>query len=137
MQQIAIISSSRDPAGVNIRNNLIELFGFEKIGEKFDDNGIYQYNKIPNKIIKLHLTNNDLIFSENIDKKINADIFIFASKHRSKENTQSFAAHPIGNWGKAEFGGKEKALCPSSAILLKNMFIGLNGTGKNSNYEIL
>ena len=132
MQQIAIISSSKDPAGVNIRKNLIELFDFEKIDEKSDNNPIFQCSEIPNKTIKLCLLNDDLIFAENIDKKINADIFIFASKHRSKENTPSFAVHPIGNWGKAEFGGQEKSLCPSSAVLLKNLFVELNIVAKDT-----
>ena len=133
---IAIISSSKDPAGINIRDNLIDLFDFEKINESFDNNEIYHFDKIPNKIIKLYLTHDDLIFSESIDKKISADIFVFASKHRSKENTPSFAVHPIGNWNKAEFGGEERKLCPSSAVLLKKFFIELNNNGKNSGYEI-
>ena len=93
MQQIAIISSSKDSAGINIRNNLIGLFDFKENNEKFENNTVYQNNKN----IKLYLTNQDLIFAENIDKKIPADVFIFASKHRSKENTPSFAVHPIGN----------------------------------------
>ena len=131
MTDFAIIVSSKDPAGINIRNNLIGLFDFEKINEKFDDNKIYQ-----NKNIKLYLTNNDLVYSEDIDKRIDADILIFASKHRSKENTPSFAVHAIGNWNEARLGGKEKMLCPSSAVLLKNMFIELNENAKNSGYEI-
>lgn len=136
MQNIAIIASSKDPAGINIRNSLIELFNFEKNSKKFDDNDVYQYAKIKNKTIKLYLINDDLIFAENIDKKISADFFIFASKHRSKENTKSFAVHPIGNWGNADFGGQEKTLCFSSAVLLKNFFVGLNENGKNIGYEI-
>ena len=133
---IAIIASSKDPAGKNIRNCLIESFEFEKFNETFDNNPIFKYSKIENKNIKLYLINDDLIFSESIDKKINADIFIFASKHRSKENTKSFAVHPIGNWSEAHFGGKEKSLCPSSAILLKNLFLGLNNEAKESGYEL-
>src|SRR3989344_5701659 len=136
MHHIAIISSSKDPAGINIRNNLIELFNFEKNSEEFDDNDVYQYDKIQNKAIKLYLTNQDLIFAEHLDKRINADVFIFASKHRSKENTPSFAVHPIGNWNKADFGGEEKKLCPASAILLKNIFIGLNNIAKDRDYEL-
>ena len=126
MKEVAVISSSKDPAGINIRDNLIELFNFEEINEKFDNNNIFQYAKIKNKNIKLYSINNDLILSENIDKKISADIFIFASKHRSKENTPSFSVHAIGNWDKADFGGEEKKLCPSSAVLLKNLFLELN-----------
>ena len=136
MQQIAIVSSSKDPAGINIRNNLIELFDFQKADEKFDGNCIFQNNKISNKILKLYLTSSELVYSENIDKKIDADALIFASKHRSKENTPSFAVHSIGNWGKAELGGEERKLCPSSAVLVKNLFLELNENGGNSGFEI-
>lgn len=132
---IAIIASSKDPAGINIRNNLVELFDFEKADEKFDNNDNYECI-IKDNLVKLYLINDDLIFSDNIDKKIDADIFIFASKHRSKKNTQSFAVHPIGNWGKAEFGGQERKLCFSSAFLLKNMFLEVNNAAKGSAYEI-
>lgn len=136
MHNIAIIASSKDPAGVNIRNNLIQLFDFEKTNEKFDNNIIYQHNNINNKKVKLYLINNDLIFSENIDKTIGADAFIFASKHRSKENTPSFAVHAIGNWNSANFGGQDRKLCPSSAVLLKNLFIELDKNANNSGFEI-
>ena len=136
MEKIAIIASSRDLAGVNIRNSLIGLFDFEKLDEKFDGNTIYEYAKIQNKIIKLYLTNNELIHSENIDNRIDADIFVFASKHRSKENTKSFAVHPIGNWGKAELGGQDGKLCNSSAVLMKNLFVALNENAKDTGYQI-
>lgn len=133
---IAIISSSKDPAGINIRKSLTELFDFRKLEEKFDNNDVFEYDKIQNKLIKIYLTNNELIFSENIDKKIEADILIFASKHRSKENTKSFAVHAIGNWNKAELGGQEGKLCMSSAILLKNLFLELNKNAKDTGHEI-
>ncbi len=136
MENFAIISSSKDLAGVNIRNSLIELFDFEKTNEKFDNYEIFEYNKFPNKKIKLYMIDTDLVYSEDIDKRLDADIMIFASKHRSKENTPSFAAHSIGNWGKAELGGQDKKLCPSSAVLSKNMLIELNKNAKETDYEI-
>ena len=133
---IAIISSAKDPAGINIRNSLIELFGFEKTDEKFDSNDVFQCGKIQNNILKSYLINDELIHSENIDRKIDADILVFASKHRSRENTKSFAVHAIGNWNTAELGGKEKALCNSSAVLLKNLFVELNNAAKDAGYEL-
>ena len=136
MERIAIIASFKDPAGINIRNNLLELFDFEKIDEKFDNNEIFEYNRIPNKNIKLYLMNDELVYSEHIDKKIDADFLIFASKHRSRENKPSFAVHAIGNWGIANLGGKDKKLCPSSAVLLKNFFMELNENAKETNFEV-
>ena len=140
MQQIAFIASSKDSAGINIRDNLIKIFGFEEISEKFENNNVYLCNKTKNKIIKLYITNEDLIFSNNLDKKIfEGDFFIFLSKHRSKENTPSFTVHPIGNWDKADFGGEEKTLCLSSAILLKNLYLSLMQNlhlQKNANFDV-
>src|SRR3989338_4992673 len=128
---IAIVSSSKDPAGISIRNSLIKLFDFKKANEKFDGNDVFEF-----KNAKLYTINNDLIFAESIGKKINAGFFIFASKHRSKENTPSFTIHPIGNFGNADFGGKEKTLCFSSAVLLKNLFVELNKIAQNTNFEL-
>src|SRR3989338_5657672 len=136
MDNIAIVASSKDPAGVNIRNNLLELYNFKKINENFDNNEIYEFSEFENIKVKLYLVSSDLVYSENIDKRITSDFLVFASKHRSKENTPSFTVHSIGNWGKANLGGKDRELCQSSAVLMRNMFIELNNAAKDSGYEI-
>ena len=133
---MAIVASSQDPAGVNIRNSLLELYNFKKSNENFDNNGIYEFSEFENIKVKLYLVSSDLVYSENIDKRITSDFLVFASKHRSKENTPSFTVHSIGNWGKANLGGKDRELCQSSAVLMRNMFIELNNAAKDSGYEI-
>src|SRR3989344_57051 len=107
MQNIAIIASSKDPAGINIRNNLIKNFDFKASDEKFDNNEVFE-TKLNEKKIRLYLVESELVHSENLDEKIDADVFIFASKHRSKENTKSFAVHSIGNFSEANLGGQSK-----------------------------
>lgn len=118
---IAIISSLKDKASVNIKENLIGSFNFNKLEERFDDNNIYQY-----KSINLFTINSELIFTDSLDKKISADVFIFISKHRAQEDKATLTCHPIGNFGKAEHGGKDRTLCTTNSILLKNIFIELN-----------
>lgn len=132
---IAVIASSSDPAGVNIRNNLIKLFGFENASKKSGNNDVFFY-KTGDKSVRLHLISRHLIFAERIDNEISADAYIFASMHRSSEDTPSLTVHPIGNWGKADFGGQDGKLCFSSAILLKNLFIELNKNAENSSYAV-
>ncbi len=58
--------------------------------------------------------------------KANADYFIFTSHHRSEEDRKTLSVHLIGNWNRAEFGGKERKLCAASSHLLKKFFIELN-----------
>ena len=132
---IAIISSTKDKASANIKENLINNFSFDESEEQFDNNNIYEFaknknNAINNKNIKLYTINSELIFTDNLDKKINADIFVFISKHRAQEDRPSLTCHAIGNFGKAEHGGKDGVLCYSNPILLKKLFIELNNNAK-------
>jgi D-aminoacyl-tRNA deacylase len=134
--KLAIIASSKDPAGVNIRNQLIESFDFLKTREVFEQSKVYLNSRIAGKSIKLYLTNNDLLNYNGFDVQIKADVFIFLSKHQSRADTPSFAVHAIGNWGLNELGGKEKTLCGSCSIMFRNIFLKLNEIARNSGYEL-
>ena len=132
---IAIISSTKDKASANIKENLINNFSFNESEEQFDNNNIYEFaknknNGINDKNIKLYTINSELIFTDYLDKKIDADIFVFISKHRAQEDRASLTCHAIGNFGKAEHGGKDGALCYSNPVLLKKLFIELNNNAK-------
>jgi len=131
---IAIISSTKDPASTNIKQNLINNFDFKELGEQLDDNNIFQID-VEDKNLKLYTIDSELIFAEDLDKKIDADVFIFISKHSGKEERANLTCHPIGNFGKAEHGGKDMTLCPSQPYFLKNMFNELNKNVVNSDYE--
>ncbi|MFH1455610.1 MAG: D-aminoacyl-tRNA deacylase [archaeon] len=124
--KFAIIVSKKDLAGINIKNNLLELYKFSK------KNNHYEFDKN----ISLHITEKDSIYCEDIDKEIEADVFIFATRHKSEKGTPSLSVHIPGNWGKAEYGGKDCTLCVAPASLLKAMFIELNEQGKHLDHEI-
>ena len=131
---IAIISSLKDKASINIKENLINNFNFNKLEEQFDNNDVFQY-EIGEKIIKLYTVESKLIHTEDIDKRIDADLFVFISKHSAKEERKCLTAHVTGNFGKAEFGGKEKTLCFCPSSYLKNIFVELNKNAQDSDYE--
>ncbi len=130
--QTAIIISKKDPAGLNIKENLLELFPFQKTTEIFDNNFVYQL-----KDIKIYTTEKESIYCENIDKQINADLFVFATKHEAASKINSLSVHAPGNWGKAEFGGKDKKLCIAPASLLKMALLKLEKLAKNTEWEIV
>ena len=114
--QIAIIASKVDLAGTNIMAHL-------------------KQRNLP-EYVSLHEVEKSSIDSENIDKEINADLFIFTTKHQSKAGTPSLSCHAPGNWNKAEAGGKEKQLCIAPAILLKESFLKLLEEGESFHHEI-
>ncbi|MBS3092818.1 hypothetical protein J4466_05365 [Candidatus Pacearchaeota archaeon] len=114
-----IIASKKDPAGVNIIENLKKL----------------------NCKIPIHLVDTDIVHAENIDKtlknelKLDFDFIIFASKHQSVKKVRSLSVHPIGNWKKADFGGKDSTICPSNALVLKHFFQTLEKAMKNEDLD--
>ena len=131
---IAIISSTKDKASTNIKENLTSDFDFKQLEDNSDNNPIYHY-KFDDKNVKLYTIDSELISADNLDKKIDADVFIFISKHQAQEGRASLTCHAIGNFGKADKGGKEKTLCTSHSVLLKDIFIELNNNVKEP-YEV-
>lgn len=116
----AIIVSKLDPAGMLIAKQLMEN-GFEKINELFDGNAVYFLKE---REMKLYFINEDQIYADYVDK-ISCDCVIFASKHSSASKRPTLTVHPIGNWGKAELGGKDFELVKTSAAIMKSYLIEL------------
>lgn len=131
---IAIITSAKDTAGLAIKQQLLKNYGFdEKKGESFDGSPVYTL-PIESHEARLYTVAEDSIHCESIDKKIPADLFVFATRHRSQAGVPALTAHSIGNWAKAEFGGKDSTICPTSASLLKLFIQNLAAVGKSANY---
>ncbi|PIN95238.1 hypothetical protein COU53_00360 [Candidatus Pacearchaeota archaeon CG10_big_fil_rev_8_21_14_0_10_30_48] len=108
-----ILASKKDPAGMNIVENLKKI----------------------NCQIPIHLVETEIIHAENIDKKFDTDFIIFASKHQSQIPNKTLSVHTIGNFKEAEYGGKSNTLSPASALLSKHFFQTLN-KNNNSDYKV-
>jgi D-aminoacyl-tRNA deacylase len=53
--------------------------------------------------------------------KIKPRQVIYISRHRSKTGEPTLTTHPIGNYGKAEYGGKSRKLTPSAPRLMTQL----------------
>ena len=118
---IALICSLKDPASVNMNHGFAF---FEETRERFQGCLVYQYRLSPH-MLRLYTVEDELLSMAVFPK---ADLLIFLSKHRSKENTPNFTIHAPGNWGNAEFGGRTGTLCQTSSFLLKSLFIEISKT---------
>ncbi len=116
----AIVVSKKDEAGMNIASNLLEHYEFEE--------GKDCWIK---KNISLHYAEEESIYCEGIDRNIDADVIVFATKHQSAAGVNSLSAHVPGNWRKAEAGGRDGKLCLAPASLLKEMFVELKKRAAN------
>jgi D-aminoacyl-tRNA deacylase len=111
-----VVTSDLDLASVNIRKQLITLFGFKQRtdGSDFDSNPVYASGET-----LLISSKRDLVASEHIEKAFRTDLFIFASRHRSEARKPGLLVHCTGNWtGEAQLGGRpyELAVAPASAM---------------------
>ena len=130
--KIAIIVWNKDPAGMNIKNNLINNFNFKKINKRYNNEIIYELDENT----KLYTINERHVYANNLDKKISSDIFIFATTHRSEAGKASLSVHTPGNWNKAELGGKEKELCVAMPSLMKNSYLELKKLNTLKDFEV-
>ncbi len=134
--KIAIIISLKDPAGLNIKERLLETKIFSKHKEKFKNNDTYEAD-ISKNIVKLYSTPKESYLNEDIDKEIDADYFIFATKHQSKSGIKSLSCHTPGNWGKAEMGGQDSRLCISPAKLQSFAYLKLKENNTLKDFEVV
>jgi len=108
--KFGIIASKKDIAGMNIVKKL------EELGSK----------------IPVYITDKEIVNAENVDKKIDFDFIIFASKHQSVKKIKTLTVHPIGNWKKADYGGKDKTICSTNALALKYFLKVLDKNAKST-----
>ena len=125
-----IIASNADSASVNLRERLLEISSWTKCGE-YDANDMWEitenngdYCKKGTRLISI---NNIHIDAEKIDedfeKRNNTKInnIIFLSRHKAASGKPSLTVHPIGNWGKAEYGGEEGKITPTSPKIMTSL----------------
>ncbi|MDD3160058.1 MAG: D-aminoacyl-tRNA deacylase [Candidatus ainarchaeum sp.] len=100
-QNLAIVYSNIDQAGINIINELKKL----------------------NCKLPIYAFDEESIFI-NLDK-LSENQIIFVTKHMSKAEKKSLTVHSIGNFDKAEFGGLDKKLVLANpklaGIFLRNL----------------
>ena len=135
---VVLIASTEDPASENIKKSLLEQSNWNE-KEHFQDSPIFQHTQMKDVLI---ITIQDKkIFHENIDKEIENDLgikpkqAIFLSRHTSKMGQPSLTVHPLGNYGKAEFGGKTKTLVRSSPRLMTELLRLIKKNAKQTNLD--
>ncbi|MBI5158675.1 hypothetical protein HY992_01000 [Candidatus Micrarchaeota archaeon] len=121
-----IIYSSQDIAGVNIAKKLVSDYSFQQASSVNDfpafKNGGTLLVEIPSRTVH----------SENLS--LPGDYYIFASRHASETGRPCFTVHPIGNWGKAELGGREKTIVTAFASKMKVALLELNRLAGLNNF---
>ena len=106
--KIAFVSSRLDLAGQNIRHHLVQLLDAD--GRKWQEQGrSYEFIDVEGR----------LIHAEGIDKKTDADLIIFISRHSSVNPVPVLTVHITGNFREAELGGTPRTLAPAATAMMQ------------------
>lgn len=116
-----IVCSLNDPAGVNIRDRLIEAHPFEATDKTFDSQPIYSWGDK-----RIASSSKDIVFVDGLERAFGRCSYVFISRHRAESGIPSLTAHFTGNFGHATFGGNSHEIARYSPSVLKNYMLELN-----------
>ncbi len=126
---ICIVISKQDTASMNIAKFLLSMKRWkEKDGVYLNDEKMLYF------IDDMH------IYHDNVDEEIkklgySPDTIIFASRHASAAKKKTLSIHAIGNFSKAEYGGKDATLVPCNPLLMRDALELLKEKGLEE-YEV-
>jgi D-aminoacyl-tRNA deacylase len=127
-----IISSGADSASINLRDRLLEKAKWKEDGE-FEGQTIWRLSKNYGDFCLAGtrlITIDELhIHAEGIDQKwfektnIEIENIVFLSRHRAASGRPSLTVHPIGNWGKADYGGLPGEVSGASPVWMTGLLL--------------
>jgi D-aminoacyl-tRNA deacylase len=127
--KVALVSSRKDKAGVNIRHHIEHLLyggqpsAWQNLGRTYE-------------LIEIE---ERLIHAEHIDEQIDADLLIFLSRHYSVNPVPVLTVHVTGNFSTADVGGTPRTLAPAAPAMMQAMLRSLSQhcpEGFRVSYEI-
>lgn len=114
---ILIVASTKDVAGMNIAQQIVEHYEFEQLSETFQNNSVYT-KRIQNEEVKLVFVDALITRTQFITDFFTPKLLIFLSKHKSISGIPTLSVHTPGNLADAKLGGipRRVSISPASAI---------------------
>jgi len=116
---ILLVASIRDVAGVNIAEQLINCYGFERLSETFQGNPTY-LKEIHGRRVKLVFVDEEPVYTQFITEFFTPQLLVFISRHSSASGIPTLSVHTPGNLGEARLGGIPRRVSVSPASAMKD-----------------
>ncbi len=133
-----IAASKKDIAGMNISQQIIDHYEFEKSSKSFQRNAVY-FKELQGKEIKLVFLEDETIFAQHISDHFSARLLVFVSRHSGSAGIPTLSVHTPGNLTeRADFGGLPKRVSVSAPCAMKNALVEMafRKEKMNLNYEV-
>jgi D-aminoacyl-tRNA deacylase len=124
------------PASLNLRDRLLEAADWSEEGEYL---GRPCYRLLDMLMVSvdqlhLHLDQADQVIGSQLG--VDIDEVVFLSKHRAASGKPTLTMHPIGNFGRADYGGREGTLVPASPSFMSGLLRALASTARGLPFEV-
>jgi D-aminoacyl-tRNA deacylase len=110
-----LVASEADEASALQRDALLDLAKWSE-DVRFEGRPVWKRGEMWLVSIAEHHLDRDGL-DESIARRLGGpiELVVYLSKHRSERGTPSLTVHPIGNPGRADFGGRPETLVPAAA----------------------
>jgi D-aminoacyl-tRNA deacylase len=135
---ILLVSSSKDTAGTNIANHILQQYTFNETNQTFQETPVY-HAEINNKKVTCITLKEEAVNAQDLPKNFpNAELIVFISRHSSQSGTPTLSVHTPGNLSTAELGGLPRTLSVSPANAMCDALKALMRLKqeKRLNYEV-
>src|SRR5450756_1526960 len=114
---ILLVASNKDIASLNIKQQILNHYPFNKTTKTFQPNPTYTAD-INGKKVTLATLNEESVKAQNLpDNFPTANLIVFISRHSSQSGRPTLSVHTPGNFGNAELGGLPKTVSVSPCLL--------------------
>lgn len=131
-----MVCSTEDEASVNIRDALAAAGGWKEEGTFRGRPTMVRGELLMVTIDTLH------IYAEDLDREVEegtgrpVDEVVFLSRHRAASGKPTLTVHPIGNWGRADFGGRAGTLVPPAPALMTSLLGEVRRNAEGLPFEV-
>lgn len=115
---ILLIASDKDIASLNIAREVLDHFPFEKTGDFFQKNPVYEFHT-SGKTVRFETLTEESVYAQNFVLHFkDMELVVFISRHSSVSGTPTLSVHTPGNLGEAELGGisNKVSISPANAM---------------------
>ena len=134
---ILMVASTKDVAGMNIAQQVIDHYELERQPEFFHRQPVY-LGMFQNQEVKLAFIEENITETQFITDFFTPRLLIFLSRHASASGIPTLSVHTPGNLGEAELGGISRKVSISPASAMKDALLELSKKREEMrlNYEV-
>ena len=117
---ILIVASNKDTASLNIKQQILNNYPFNKTAAPFQQNPIYTAG-INGKNLTLVTLSQESVNAQNLPESFpEAKLIVFISRHNSASGKPTLSVHTPGNFAEAELGGLPRTVSVSPATAMRD-----------------